>query len=98
LDVKVNGVMVPFTSTWTAVMSGIELIGTVTVVEAVTPVRPDSVKLTDVELAVKFVMVAGVVTDAVHPVPHEVVVVATTVNVTVAECVNDELVPVTVTV
>jgi hypothetical protein len=66
-------------------MSGIEMIGTVTVTGAVTPVRPVAVKLTLVGLATKLVMVAGVVTAAVHPVPQEVVVVATTLKVTVAD-------------
>lgn len=97
MDVNVNGVLVPLTRTCTAVMSGIEVIGTVTVVEAVTPVSPDSVKLTLVELAVKLVTVAGVVAVAVQPVPQLVVVVATNVKVAVAAWTNVPLVPVTVT-
>jgi hypothetical protein len=75
----VRGMLVPFTRTTTAVGSGIEEIGTVTVVVAVTPLWPDALKVTLVEFAVKLVMVAGLVTVAVHPVPQGVVLVATKV-------------------
>jgi hypothetical protein len=94
--VVVNGVLVPFTSTWTAVMSGIEAIGTVTVTGTVVPVWPDAVKLRLAEFATRLVIVAGVVTAAVHPVPHEVVVVMAMDTFTVRDSVP--AVPVTTTV
>jgi hypothetical protein len=100
LEVVVNGVLVPFTSTCTAVMSGIEAIGTVTVTGTVVPVWPDAVKLRLAEFATRFVIVAGVVTAAVHPVPHEVVVVMAMGTFTVRDSVLGAVpvVPVTTTV
>ena len=74
-EVKVNGVDVPLTKICTAVMSGTLEIGAVTVTEAVVPVWPEAWKLMFVEFAFKLVTVAEVVTDVVHPVPHDVVVV-----------------------
>ena len=77
-------------------MSGTADIGMVVFAKAVVPVFPDAVKATCVELLVKLVTVAVLVSVEVQPVPQLPVMVDATLNTTLSDRLIEPLVPVTV--